>query len=411
MVAASLTLLMICAGPTPSDVVKNIPYGPHPGQVFDWYKPIGTAGSSGPSPVLIFQHGAHGGGNKGHLTQKSPSKSLLPLLINNGITVMAIDNQAFPENVYPTQVDDAALAIQFFRGNAADYDIDPNRIAIWGWSSGSTIASILCYGVDFADPQGTAITQQSSRPMAFLNWKGVTNWTLIVPWYPGIMFDKPTLSAVDPLLLKEASGAEAVACIPRPTTPPVLSYYGFNETPPPLVDVHDLTLAKDLHAKISAFPAAAASSVIHQTATWPEVGPQDLVEQVVWLRERFGMAGIVDVGLSLEGTLGAPTLQASGSFAAGAGYAFQMQAAIPSSIAVLVYAGPPIFAELLGGTLVPTPLIAVPVVTGPSGALSLGGTMPVGQLPAAISVQFWHADPGGEQGYAASNGLHIPIGG
>lgn len=405
----SLLVWMAASSAGTFDVVKDIPYGSKPGQIFDWYRPNGNV--TKPTPVVVFQHGGHGVGDKEQLTEISPGTGFLPLLLDNGITVMAIDNQPFPQFVYPTQVEDAALAVQFFRANAAQYDIDPDRLAIWGWSSGSTIASLLCYGEDFQDPQGTGVAAQSSRPMAFLNWRGVTNWTIIVPWYPGTMFNKPTLADVDPLVLKEASGAEAVQCVARPFTPPLLSYFGYDESPIPLTNVHDATMGKDLHAEIANFPSAAADSVFLQTADWPFINYPELIEQVAWLRDRFGMSGPIDVGLALPGTLGEPVLEAGGSFAASGAYTFDMQASVSAMTVLLVFAGPPAFLGAMGGMLVPSPQIAVAVPTGSDGSVSLGGTIPASQPPAEIFMQFWHADPGAANGYAASNGLRIPLGG
>ena len=66
---------------------------------------------------------------------------------------------------------------------------------------------------------------------------------------------------------------------------------------------------------------------------------------------------------------------------------------------------------LLGGVLVPSPnLVVAGLPTGPTGALDLTGTWPVG-VPngASLYFQVWIVDAGGVAGAAATNGLRATV--
>lgn len=408
-------VMLLCWGVVPADacageVVKDLAYGPHSSQKFDWYKP---AQATGATPLVVFIHGAHGILDKNSLVTQKNSAPLLDLLLQNGITVIAIDDHPFPQFIYPVQVDDAALAIQYFRDQAATLGIAADSVVLWGWSSGSTVAAMVAYGEDRQDLAGGAVAQQSSRPQLYLNWRGQTNWLLMDPSYPGTGFGKPTLGQVDPLLLQQASGAFAIGDVVRSFTPAVLSYFSTQESPPPLLNPHDATFMKDLHARLAAgFPVVAAASVMLQNPVWPTVLIDDLVVQVEWLRARFGLSNdVVDVGQGVAGTLGKPTLAAGGSFAAGGAWQLHCQAAqtAPTPLFFIVGAQP-IYAKLLGGTLVPSPDLMVVLPTDGNGTLTLSGQIPPALASLVSYVQFWHADPAGTAGYAASNALKLRVG-
>ena len=386
-------------------VETDVPYGPHPSQTYDWY----PADVGGPAPLVVFQHGAHGQLDKTSVLTGMAGE-LLPMLTANGVAVAAIDNHPFPEFIYPTQIDDAALAIQHFREHASALSIDPDAIALWGWSSGATIGALVTYGDDRRDPNGVGAAAQSSRPQAFLNWRGQTNWLLMHPAYPGIMFAKPSLGDVDPAMLKEASGAEAVACVARSFTPPALSYFGVSETPPPLLDPHDVTLMKDLHAKLAAFADAADSKTL-QSPSWPHVVLDDLVAQVEWLLQRFALpTAILDLQQATPGTLGPPALDVVGDMVAGGAYQVQFQAALAEPVTTfLIVGGSSSFANFLGGRLVPSPDLVIALSTDAAGAVAIGGSFPPSLPPTVAYLQAWHADPAGPAGFAASHGLRLSI--
>jgi acetyl esterase/lipase len=60
-----------------------------------------------------------------------------------GFVVASIDYRLPPGTPWPAQIEDAKCAVRFLRAHAADLDIDPGRIGVWGSSGGGHLASLL----------------------------------------------------------------------------------------------------------------------------------------------------------------------------------------------------------------------------------------------------------------------------
>ena len=70
-----------------------------------------------------------------------------------GYVVAVVEYRPSPVAPFPAQLKDAKTAIRFLIRNAATYSIDPDRIALWGDSSGGHTAVMT--GVTVTDPQLT----------------------------------------------------------------------------------------------------------------------------------------------------------------------------------------------------------------------------------------------------------------
>ncbi|MGM0451524.1 MAG: alpha/beta hydrolase fold domain-containing protein [Pseudomonadota bacterium] len=64
-------------------------------------------------------------------------------LAREGFVVMNIDHRFAPEYRFPAQLHDLQIAMRWFRENSAEYDLDPERIGAWGFSSGAHLVSML----------------------------------------------------------------------------------------------------------------------------------------------------------------------------------------------------------------------------------------------------------------------------
>lgn len=113
-----------------------------------------------------------------------------------------------------------------------------------------------------------------------------------------------------------------------------------------------------------------------------------------------------DVGAAKRGVAGAPVLSGSGTLAPGGPQALALAGAAPSASASLVLGLDVLLASFKGGTLVPEPLLIVPLATDGGGGLLLPFVLPAG-IPAATSLFFqtWIVDAGASGGLSASNGL------
>ncbi len=114
----------------------------------------------------------------------------------------------------------------------------------------------------------------------------------------------------------------------------------------------------------------------------------------------------IDLGFAKPGIGGAPHLVGSGPLTPGSRASVALSSASPLSPALLGIGTEALYLPLLGGVLVPSPLIAVAGSTSAAGTAEFLGTWPAG-TPAGAPVifQYWIQDPAATFGYSASNGL------
>jgi hypothetical protein len=116
--------------------------------------------------------------------------------------------------------------------------------------------------------------------------------------------------------------------------------------------------------------------------------------------------GWTDVGLAKPGSAGTPELTGTGLLTAGSSNQLALADAAPSSSAVLVFGLNAVWAPFKGGTLVPHPLMLLPLSTNPAGDALLPFVMPPGVSPGTkLYFQIWISDPGASAGFSSSNGV------
>lgn len=71
----------------------------------------------------------------------------------------AIINYSIKDATYPTQLLEVSAAVKYFKDNAAEYDIDPDRIAIYGASAGGHAAAN--YATGYFRPEVTDVLKVS----------------------------------------------------------------------------------------------------------------------------------------------------------------------------------------------------------------------------------------------------------
>jgi acetyl esterase/lipase len=110
-------------------VVKDIVYGRSGGKerLARLYQPAGT----GPFPAVLFVHGG-AWNNK----DRTDGQNTLLDLAAEGIVVLAIDFRNAPEAPYPASLQDINYAIRWFKAHAAEFGTTPDRIGLYGTSSG-----------------------------------------------------------------------------------------------------------------------------------------------------------------------------------------------------------------------------------------------------------------------------------
>jgi len=114
----------------------DVPYAAlHERNKLDIYLP--DTGES-PYPVVVWIHGgAWLGGDK------SSAAGRAALLLPHGFAVVGINYRLSQHAIFPAQIHDCKGAIRWLRANAATYDLDPNRVGVWGSSAGGHLVSLL----------------------------------------------------------------------------------------------------------------------------------------------------------------------------------------------------------------------------------------------------------------------------
>ena len=91
----------------------------------------------GPFAAAIVVHG--GGFDQG--TKRSYVGPLLEVLTKNGFAWFSIDYREAPNSRFPVPVEDVNAAIRWVRKNAAEYHVDPAKLALIGESAGAFLVT------------------------------------------------------------------------------------------------------------------------------------------------------------------------------------------------------------------------------------------------------------------------------
>lgn len=150
---------------------RDVAYVPGGGarQMLDVFYP---EKSDKPLPLIVWIHGgAWLGGGKEH----APA---MPFL-KDGFIVASVTYRFSQDAIFPAQIQDCKAAIRWLRGHAAELNIDPKRVGVWGASAGGHLVALL--GVA-GEEKGWDVGEnldQSSRVQAVVNWFGPANMDTI----------------------------------------------------------------------------------------------------------------------------------------------------------------------------------------------------------------------------------------
>ena len=113
-----------------------------------------------------------------------------------------------------------------------------------------------------------------------------------------------------------------------------------------------------------------------------------------------------DLGNSLAGVNGLANLTGSGDLVVANPVTISLTNAAPTALAFLIMGTSRIDAPFKGGVVVPSVTVNVGLSTDPEGDILLIAPWPLG-APSNFTFyfQYWWADPGGPQGFAASNAI------
>lgn len=139
-----------------------------------------------------------------------------------GLQAFVLDYRVFPYR-HPTPLLDAQRAIRYLRHHAGDFNLDPGRIGILGFSAGGHLAATVATHFDRGDPQaGDPVNQHSCRPDA------------LILCYPVITFGEFCHGGSRAALLGENPLPELLASLSNETqitagTPPTFLWHSTND--------------------------------------------------------------------------------------------------------------------------------------------------------------------------------------
>lgn len=108
---------------------------------FDLYAPTTENENNGAS-VIVIHGGSWSGGNRNDFPHWNR------WLVENGFTVFDIDYRIAPQPNYLTATADVKCAVLFIKQYAEEFNISPNRIALFGRSAGGHLALLAAYSAD-----------------------------------------------------------------------------------------------------------------------------------------------------------------------------------------------------------------------------------------------------------------------
>lgn len=134
-----------------------------------------------PKPVIVFLCG-NGWGYERTINREYFWYAL-DLANQNGYVAVTVDYSSSAQNsnnrpigTFPCQIYDVKSAIRFLKAKAKQYDIDPTRIGVIGFSSGGNLALLLALTVPADGLEGQDdYPQYSSSVQAVVNLSGATD--------------------------------------------------------------------------------------------------------------------------------------------------------------------------------------------------------------------------------------------
>ncbi len=231
--AASLVMLSLLLGSVEADeaikVTPNLTYA-KVGEVrlqLDLARP---AEGNGPFPCIVFIHGGGWAGGNRHAfrnqMEAAARRGYVAATISYRLTQTDPTTRA-PQSPFPAQIHDCKAAVRWLRAHAAEYRIDPRRIAAVGASAGGHLSLLL--GLTSADDQlegDLGNPGESSRVQAVVNYFGPTDLASLYRSAPAVVGMLKALCVGTP---EEAAAAYGLASPINYVTaddPPILTLHG-----------------------------------------------------------------------------------------------------------------------------------------------------------------------------------------
>jgi len=167
----ALATCLLAAACTDTGIHANISYDDRFGDATTMDIHVPSEPGAGRPTIMLIHGGAWRAGDKDAYTDAAERYAAA------GFVAATINYRLVPTGTYPAAVQDSLCALSFLRANAAEYGIDPARIAVSGYSAGGQLAAVL--GVDSQNPahQPDCSWGPTAPPAAAIPADGVYDFT------------------------------------------------------------------------------------------------------------------------------------------------------------------------------------------------------------------------------------------
>lgn len=187
----------------------------------------------GPWPVLLIVHG--GGWSEGDKADLFISPT------GAGLLVVSINYRLYPAARFPAMIEDVKCALRFLRAHAGRYNLDPQRIALVGYSAGAHLAALAGLADPSAGWDSGPYPFQSSRVQAVVVIAGPANL--------GQSFPETVADLIEGVFGPQQLVSGSPVTYARPDAPPFLIIHGDAD---PLVPVEQAYLLHEALQKAGA---------------------------------------------------------------------------------------------------------------------------------------------------------------
>jgi len=158
-----LTALLLSLALDPTE--KDVAYASYPETKLDIFVPAGAPAGKAKRPGVLAIHG--GGWVNG--TKEGVVANLVAPWVEKGFVVANVEYRLAKAALGPAAVQDALAAAEWFRKNAAKYNVDPKRIVVTGSSAGGHLALMV------AMANKSAGLGPTGKVAAVVNFWGITD--------------------------------------------------------------------------------------------------------------------------------------------------------------------------------------------------------------------------------------------
>lgn len=193
----------------------------HERQILDLLIP---SGAINPLPLIIWVHG--GGWQSGSKEQCQA----FPYL-QKGCAAASINYRLSQQAIFPAQIQYCKAAVRWLRAYAKEYNLDPNRFAVWGTSAGGHLVALLGTTGDVKTFDVGENLGFSSRVQAVVDFFGPADFTQMAKYsLPNsrINHDAPEAKLIGgavPENQEEVAAANPSTCVAK-NNPPFLIMHG-----------------------------------------------------------------------------------------------------------------------------------------------------------------------------------------